>query len=57
MMGFIQVACLLTCSLLPIEDYTLEKHEDYLGVLVWLLTLNSFAVAVSDTIIDGFMVI
>jgi hypothetical protein len=50
---------LVTCSIIPIEDYTrVGEEEDYvIEVLITLLTVNSFAMAVNDTIIDGLMVI
>ncbi len=54
MMGFIQVASLLTVSIMKVEEH---GNEDLLGLLLWILTINSFAMAVSDTIIDGLMVI
>jgi hypothetical protein len=58
-MGFLQVACLVTCSIIPIEDYTRvgKEEDDVIKVLISLLTVNSFAMAVNDTIIDGLMVI
>lgn len=48
------MACLLLCTSLPIED---TDGPDDLHYLIWLLTVNSFAMSVSDTIIDGLMVI
>lgn len=50
MMAVIQIACLTSLALIPIS-------EENIKILVPLITVNSFAMAVQDTIIDGLMVI